>query len=288
MTTILREKLREFGFSEKEAAVYLALMEIGSAIASDIAKKSKLNRSTTYVILDMLTKRGLVSMVDRDGIQLYHAAPPEQLVQYLQSMAKQYAGLADTAKNLLPEFKSARKESAPAPKFQLFQGSEGIRSVYEDTLASLAEIRVHANFENMAHAAPATHANAKSGKRKEGAPDIKVQTMVLDTPEDRKRITPQKELLRKILLTSREKGGISSEMNIYDDRVVFISPSENFALIAESKEFASALKKMCDASQSHDAGALASAPAPAASKAKERAPAPDMLISPDGLAPAFG
>ena len=127
---MLQEKLKELGFADKEVSVYLALLEIGSAVASDIAEKSGIKRSTVYVILDSLTSRGLVSVVEKRGVQLYHPAPPEQIVQYLQGMATRYAGLADTAKELLLELEASRTaQSTPAPKVQLFEGSEGIKTV---------------------------------------------------------------------------------------------------------------------------------------------------------------
>lgn len=272
---MIKEKLRELGFSEKEVKVYLALLEIGSAVASDIAKKAKIKRSTAYVILDSLAERGLISVVERRGVQLYSAAPPEQLVRHLQGMAKRYSGFADAAKELIPELKASRAAAEiPAPKVHFFEGSEGIKTVYEDTLASSEQIRVHANFGSLLQ-----EQNSHNANRKKKSPDIKIQTMVLDTPGDRNRVAPDREGLRKILLTSREKGGISSEMNIYDDRVVFISPSENFALIAESKEFAGALRKMCDASGQGSAGAKTAH--------LKKAPSP-LRTAEDGLAPAFG
>lgn len=238
---MLKEKLQEFGFSDKEAKVYLALVEIGSAVASDIARKAGINRSTTYVILDSLAERGLIKTTDRRGVKIYNAAPPEQLIQYLKGMAKRYTTLADTAKELIPELKSSqsqRENAAPAPKVQVFQGSEGIKTVYEETLASLEEIRAHANFEHEARK------KAARGKAESG---MKIDTIYLNTPSDRKRVAPDTKDLRKVLVTSREKSEVTSEINIYDDRVVFISPNENFALVAESKELANALKKMCDA-----------------------------------------
>lgn len=235
----VRIQLQKLGFSEKEVRVYLAMLALGSAVASDIAKKAGIKRSTTYVILDALAERGLVSVIDRRNIKLYTAAPAEQLVQHLQNMAKRYGGMADAAKDLLPALKASRLEQTPEPKIRFFEGSDGIKSVYEDTLASLEEIRVHASFQNLAPTKQTVH-------RKHGRPDIKVESIVLDTPRDRKRIAPDKADLRKILLTSRGQDSAPSEMNIYDDRVVFISPAENFALIAESHELASALKKMCN------------------------------------------
>ncbi len=236
---MIKDKLRELGFSEKEATIYLALLAVGSAVASDIAKRAGLKRSTAYVILEALAAKGLVSAVDRRGVRLYHAAPAEQLVQYMKSMASRYEGFADTAKKLIPELKLPRVPHTAVPHVRIVQGADGIRSVYEETLASLEDIRVHAHFSAAAEGAKGS---ADKNKR-----SVAIQKVFLDKPEDRRRVAPDTEGLRRVLLASREQAGAPSEMNIYDDRVVFISPSDNFALIAESHEFASALKKMCDA-----------------------------------------
>jgi sugar-specific transcriptional regulator TrmB len=168
---MIKQKLQELGFSEKEVVVYLALLEMGSAIASDIAKKAKLNRSTTYVILESLEKRGLISVTDRRGATLYNSTPPEQLIQYLEGVAKRYSGLASEAKKLLPELKFSRRESAPAPRVQLFEGSEGVKTVYEDTLASLEDMRVYASFEGVELAAEAVQ------KKRAQKPELNLQTI---------------------------------------------------------------------------------------------------------------
>jgi sugar-specific transcriptional regulator TrmB len=39
---MIQDKLKKLRFSEKEVGVYLALVSIGSAVASDIAKKAKI------------------------------------------------------------------------------------------------------------------------------------------------------------------------------------------------------------------------------------------------------
>ena len=43
--------------SEKEAAVYLAALQLGWVPVQDIAKLSKVNRATTYVMIESLKKR---------------------------------------------------------------------------------------------------------------------------------------------------------------------------------------------------------------------------------------
>lgn len=57
----MKEQLEKLGFSPKEADVYLALLELGTAVVSDVAKKANINRSTTYILLDALPVFQLVA-----------------------------------------------------------------------------------------------------------------------------------------------------------------------------------------------------------------------------------
>lgn len=57
--------LKEFGFKEKEAAVYLGLLELGEAKVHDIARKAKISRPTTYEILEKLAEGGFVVSLEK-------------------------------------------------------------------------------------------------------------------------------------------------------------------------------------------------------------------------------
>ena len=52
------KELQDMGLSEKEAKIYLASLEIGRATADQLAKQAKIVRSTTYVQLESLMKKG--------------------------------------------------------------------------------------------------------------------------------------------------------------------------------------------------------------------------------------
>ena len=65
----MKEKLEKLGFSPKEADVYISLLELGSAVVSDVAKKAGINRSTAYVLLESLEKKGFVSVSEKDNIK---------------------------------------------------------------------------------------------------------------------------------------------------------------------------------------------------------------------------
>ena len=198
MAIAVREKLREFGFTAKEAAIYCALLELGSSVVSDIAKRAAVKRSTAYVILDVLSGRGMVSTSSRRGVKLYQAAPAERLVHHLEGMAKRYAAFAGAARKLVPELKRNVASRVATPRrVQLFEGPEGIKTVYGETLSSLEKIRAHVSV---------TAARPAAGVAKEGI-------------------------------------ALKTEINVYDNKVVFISPAEQFAFVVESKELAAALKR---------------------------------------------
>ncbi|MEK7187551.1 MAG: helix-turn-helix domain-containing protein [Patescibacteria group bacterium] len=227
--------LRKSGFSEKEAEVYLSLLKLGSSIVSDIAKKSGINRSTTYVILDALAKRGLVSITERRGVKVYNSISPEQLVQYLENNAKQFSELASTAKELLPKIKveTAKQRLETTPKVQLFEGEEGMRTVYEDALSSLETIRSYASKASDEETAPEKYYDRLVKK------NIKV-----------KMLFPETLAIQELTKGMRpaQLPAFSQDISVYDNKIVFMSPINKFALVIESKELADALKKAFDLS----------------------------------------
>lgn len=72
------KKLMPLGLNEKEARVYIALLEAGRASAYAIAGKARVKKPTTYVILGQLIEKGLVVEIPRERGQLFVARPPEE------------------------------------------------------------------------------------------------------------------------------------------------------------------------------------------------------------------
>ena len=239
------ETLKKFGLSTKEAKVYLSMIELGTAPVSDIAKKARINRSTTYVLLQSLAERGLISTSDHTHGRLYTPAPPERIVHYLEETAKKYNGLVGIANSILPELKSMYVGVGPKPKVQFFEGLEGIQTAYEDTLTSNETIRAFASIENMHKALP--HYFPEYYKRR-AAKKIHIRAIFPDTPEAQERMKHNQEEAREAYLVPKELYSFSPEINIYDNKIVFMSLVEKFALIIESHELADALKKAFDLS----------------------------------------
>ncbi len=240
MNQNLEEKLISYGLSQKEARVYLTLLEMGTALVTDVAKKANMNRSTSYVILESLAKNGLVSITERRNIRLYTPAPPERIILNLENNAKKYIELISSMKSVLPELKSMHSGSGPKPKIQFFEGTEGIKTAYEDTLTSKETIRAFASIESMHTTLPGFFPDYYKRRAEK---DIKIRSIFPDTPEAKERVKNNKEEKREAILVPKEKYSFTPEINIYDNKIVFMSLKERFALVIESEELADALKK---------------------------------------------
>ena len=241
MATELQEKLLDFGLSEKEAKVYISLLELGTSLVTDVAKKADINRSTAYVVLESLAKHGLVSITERKNIRLYTPAPPERLVQNLEERSRRAVELVGIAKSILPELKSFFSGTGPKPKIQFFEGTEGIKSAYEDTLTSREQIRAFASIESMHATLPGFFPDYYHRRAAKG---VHIKAIFPDTPEARQRVARNTEEKREARLVPADSFSFTPEINVYDNKIIFMSLKERFALVIESEELADALKKV--------------------------------------------
>lgn len=78
--------LQNYGLSEKEARVYLTVLELGTSIASTIARRAELNRVTTYTILEEMIKKGTIISNVINNIKYYTSVHPETLCKNFENM----------------------------------------------------------------------------------------------------------------------------------------------------------------------------------------------------------
>ena len=242
----IEQVLHNFGFSEKETAVYLSLLELGSATATQIANHSQVNRSTVYVVIRSLQKEGFVSVQKEDGMATrYIASPIEQLLESARNKRNKYANMIKEIEKILPEMQLSIESKKARPRVQFFEGKKGLIKAYEDTLTSSEEILAYASIENMHKALPGYFPAYYKRRAGNGIP---IRSIHPDTKEARERVKHNKEEARKSALVPVDKYSFSPEINVYDNKIVFMSLVEKFALIIESQELADALKKVFELS----------------------------------------
>ncbi|MDD4990554.1 MAG: helix-turn-helix domain-containing protein [Candidatus Pacebacteria bacterium] len=122
MAQLIEKLLTKFGLNEKEIKVYLTCLETGTAYAGHITKKSGLNRSTCYVILEQLIKKGLVSKSGNEKKFQFSAEKPERLLSLIKERQAQDAILEKELANLLPELQSSFNRNKDFPKIKFLKG----------------------------------------------------------------------------------------------------------------------------------------------------------------------
>jgi sugar-specific transcriptional regulator TrmB len=124
--------LEELGLSEKEAKIYIALLQVDRGTIHDLADKTKINRTTVYPVLESLGKKGLVSEVQEGKKTSYQAASPERLETYVERQKVVLEEQAERLKDLIPQMKSIQREQGEKPIIKLFQGREGAIAAYKE------------------------------------------------------------------------------------------------------------------------------------------------------------
>ncbi len=136
-TESIRNCFRQLNLSPDHASVYLACLEEGSAPASQIAKRSKVPRSTTYGLLDDLVKQGLISCVTVENTKNFTSESPERLHLLLSEKASEVDRNLGKLSKDLPFLNVLHRSHEPQfPKIRFYEGEGGLETVYYKALKS--------------------------------------------------------------------------------------------------------------------------------------------------------
>jgi sugar-specific transcriptional regulator TrmB len=245
--TPLIKKLSALGLPTKDAATYVALLKLESATVQQISSETGLNRSSLYVILDRLSKRGLVSFAGGKGVRKYAAAPPERLALFAREQAEKSALLFQNLATLSPVLQSTHKESKFKPKVVVVEGKEGLRKGFDDALKSEEKImRVFSSTKDIFKSLPGYLPIFVMKRMIRG---IKMYGIHPDDETSREMLRRIPNSLDEITLVPPEKFRFPSDMAIYDNKVAFTSHDLLFGASVESKEIAEVMKIVFDLAQ---------------------------------------
>lgn len=237
---MLEDEFKTLGFNTKTTTVYTTLLQINSGSASEIAKITGLQRTTVYNILDSLCTKQLIGITFKEKSRIYHAEPPEQLIQYFQN-------LTTSATTMLPILQVLTKQQESHPKIRYYTGLEGIKKVNNEYLkvkskeyfyiGSMADIEARLGKDYLKN-----YVNTRI-RRKIWSNALRITSGEIDDES----YTQSDENFRRVkLLPLSAKSNIGS-ITLYDGKVSYISTmGENFAITIESREFYNLLKLVWD------------------------------------------
>ncbi len=236
---MLKNLLSALNFSEKESLVYLALLEVGSEKAQEIAKKTGLNRTTVYDIFEVLMQKGLVSKYKKGSATFFNALEPKHLLTYLdrekEEQAKKIEKQKQKVSQLLPQLISLQNIFSNKPKVQFFEGEKGMREAYEDTLTADGMLLGYSNIQTIHEGLPnffPEYYKRRVEKNIFGKGILPRNKMSLE------RTLHNQEEMRDVRFLPDEDMTFSPEINIYNNKILITSWKEKMAIIIESKELA--------------------------------------------------
>ncbi len=120
-----KQSLKNFGLTENEAEVYLLLLKLGNAPASEIAGKTNIHRINIYDILERLQEKGLVSFVIAGKRKQYEAINPKKILEIEEERKKEIEAI-------IPELIKQRELGKEPQEATIFKDKKGIRNMVED------------------------------------------------------------------------------------------------------------------------------------------------------------
>jgi sugar-specific transcriptional regulator TrmB len=95
--------LRQLGFTDYEARIYVQLLKASPATAYEVAKAASVPRANTYAALEALAQRGAVLPVNEEPLR-YIAAPPKTLFEGISRQTRTLCSdLSDRLSTVAPE-----------------------------------------------------------------------------------------------------------------------------------------------------------------------------------------
>ncbi len=223
------KQLTDIGLSEKESQVYLAALESGTAPVSTIAEVANLNRVTTYGLLQDLLFQGLVTLIEKRGVQHFSAMNPEIFVEDVQRRA-------DTLAESLPFLKSLMGTQESRPVVRFFDGLEGVKKAYLETLRSKTEILDYANSKNIRVHWPEYDQEYVSLRKKK---QIFLRGICPDDAYGKRVLAEDKKYFRLTRLLPQKHFWVENEIKIFDDKLFIASfEPQTFAILIQSQTVA--------------------------------------------------
>ena len=233
------KQLQHLGLSDKEAAVYIASLELGSDTVQEIANRAEVKRANTYAVIEKLMGKGLMSSVEKGKKTLYQVEDPKQLLRLLQEQEEGIKKKEQEFKKHLPELETLFDIAEEKPKVRYFEGKEGLIAIREDYFKAKNKdaLGVFALDEEKKVFSEEERKNAYERRVNKN-----INTKLLYTSEKRMEATPKLTIRRFI---PKDKFPMSSSIIIYDNKVGIVSlKGKLIGVIIENKEISNTLRSI--------------------------------------------
>ena len=237
------ETLRSIGLPDTASRVYFELLTKSNLTARQLADLVGVSRPSVYDHLKILTNAGLVVEVTRDDKTYFAIADPRNLTSYVDKRIEELVEGKEALVQEIPKVHSSDESSEPRTQF--YAGVEGVKRVLQDMLWR-QDIETLTMWPMMEMLEILGADYLKDLNRKRIRNNIFVRSIWPSGNGAHFKEIPFLGVGSGHLRESRyAPKGFVWDMSywLYGDKVAFISSSkERFALLVQSKDFASLIR----------------------------------------------
>ncbi|TSC75407.1 MAG: transcriptional regulator TrmB [Parcubacteria group bacterium Gr01-1014_33] len=229
--------VEQLGLTQKEAAIYLATLELGQAPVLRIAQKAGVKRPTAYITLSSLHEKGLIDIIPKRATTFYRATDPDLLLEKFNEKVGKF-------KSLLPELKAISNSSPNKPKVKFYEGKTSILSLYEKEIFNRHEILALVSIKELIRVLSAKELNDLVHIMK--ATGTHIREFVEKSSE------AEEYLKEKNRLALGETKFLTPELHfnidilVYENTVAMISPKTVIAVLIEDIAIANAQRQFLE------------------------------------------
>jgi predicted transcriptional regulator len=246
----LKTLLRNIDFTDKQASVYVALLELGEATKTELARKANIKRPTLYLVLEQLEEKLAVTRRYDGPREFVRAVSPYALASQRDRVTNKFV-------QNIPELLSVAAHSSFAPKLLPILGPKDVVSSMNDRLNARTDLLFWADrnlqFSNhkmvLDHQIPYRKRRVERGIWTRGIiPYEPILRKIRDEHLlDSQRLyvelkQRQEQELRDFVFVPRNHSTQACEIWIFDDKVDFYAADTCIGARVQSEQFSQTLR----------------------------------------------
>lgn len=126
------EELKEFGLTDNEIKIYLALLKLRASSPSEIAKETGLSRSYVYDALERLLEKQIVSSVLKNNKRNYSPKEPKMLGELIKQKL-------ESLQKIIPKLEKLQESQKEDIKVELHKGDYVYKTLLNDIVSTLGQ-----------------------------------------------------------------------------------------------------------------------------------------------------
>ncbi len=211
--------LENFGLTKAEVQLYLMLLNLGEATASELAKKTNTNRTFVYDRIKKLQETGLVSFMVKDNKKYFQPADPGQLLAILKEKEEQ-------VQDILPELEKLKLPREEGPNVNIFSSKKGVRTALNLAIRDKKQVYIYGSINKFKTIMPEFYDIWNARREKEKVPAKILSNESVEMP-----------LAETDLLPEEEQSSITTFT--FGNKVIIVAWADiPVAILIESKEIA--------------------------------------------------